>query len=152
MKVALNGHDFTEENDFTLFTFVGTATLFSYWPYIIGFLLALLALIALIMFCSAWVEEVRPEPEEQEVEKAGRPGEVSEQKKRGPASGLRPHTLRDEFGFYRTRGFFAEKQPGAPGSPVVGGSVYRPSEAPGRGSTLLKGFPSPRPSPRPTQI
>ena len=45
-------------------------------------------------------------------EKSRRAPRGEEEQKAGAAAGpsAKPHTLRDEFGFYRTRGFFPEKQ------------------------------------------
>ncbi len=115
VRVAINGIDYTGENDNTVFTFVGTATVFVYWPYIIGIILGLLALIALILCCHAVVTKATEIPEE---------GPEEERNRRvASGSGGRPHTLRDEFNFCRTRGYFQEH----PQSPAPGG---RPSANP----------------------
>jgi len=105
LKVAMNGHDYTQENAFTLFTFVGSATLLNYWPYIVGIILGILALIALIMCCSAMLSKVPA------LKPAAQPEVVERGMGRRPAAqvGQRPHTLRDDFGLYRTRGIFNEK-------------------------------------------
>jgi hypothetical protein len=98
----MNGHDFTPETEETLFTFIGSRTVLSYWPYIIGLLLGVLALIALIMCCTAMGSKVIPEESNLEAERhrRGAPGDTR-----------KPHTLRDEMGFYRTRGYFPEPSP-----------------------------------------
>ena len=101
--MAINGEDFTEENENTDFTFIGTASLFIYWPQIIGIILALLALLALIVFCSTAIKTVN-QPEEV-VGEYGR-GRGPE---RGSARG-KQHVLRDEYGFFRTRGYFNSGQ------------------------------------------
>ena len=116
----MNGYDYTEENEDTLFTFVGTANVFSYWPYVAGLILGVMALIALIMCCSALLEKM-PKAigfgEAPQVEMTGRkPGSVA-----GPS--VQPHTLRDEFGFYRTRGFFAD-HPSSPSPAARGRSTF----------------------------
>ena len=109
--MAINGIDYTSENDNTVFTFFGTATVFVYWPYIIGIILGLLALIALILCCQAVITKYS---EPAEDERAGR---------RPPGTVARPHTMRDDYGFYRTRGFFQEH----PESPAPrGSSVHGP--------------------------
>lgn len=119
MQVAINGYDYTDPNDNTVFTFLGTASLFIYWPYIIGVILGLLAIIALIICCSAVIEKST----ESDIKE-------SRGHKKPSVGGLggRPHTLRDEFGFYRTRGFFQEhSQSPAPGA--RGTSVYNPQSS-----------------------
>ncbi len=112
LQVALNGHDFTAENEFTIFTFIGTATVFSYWPYIVGLILGILALIALIMCCSALIGkggEEAPPVGISEHERHKRPG--------APGSAM-PHIVRDDFGFYRSRGYFADREQPSP-SPLA---------------------------------
>ena len=119
----MNGFDFTKESDLLVFTFVGTGTVFSYWPYIVGVMLGVLALIALIMCCSALYANI-PQPEVSEMRKKGRPS----------ADNKRPHTLRDEYGFYRSRGFFPDKgvspSPGGKQSIYPGQSSIRPTKSP----------------------
>lgn len=115
LRVAINGEDFTEENENTDFTFIGTASLFIYWPYIIGIILALLALLALIVFCSTAIKTVN-QPEEV-VGEFG-PGRERE---RASARG-KQHVLRDDYGFFRTRGYFAQGQKSPRSSVNYGGS------------------------------
>ncbi len=122
VRVAINGHDYTDENENTLFTFVGTATLFLYWPYIIGILLGLLALIALIICCSAALNKMA---ETEVMERARKPGQESAS---AGLFGKPPHTLRDEFGFYRTRGYFQGHQQ-SPAPPGTRSTVYNPPSA-----------------------
>lgn len=117
----MNGQDYTPETEKTLFTFIGSRTVLSYWPYIIGLLLGVLALIALIMCCTAFYHPA-PVPEEPLSEARG--------KKHGQGNlGAKPHTLRDEFGLYRVRSIFPDKSPGPGGnrSTLVPGS-NRPSQ------------------------
>ena len=67
----MNGQDYTEENENTAFTFIGTGSLFIYWPYIIAALLVLLALLFLVLFVSAELEKVS-EPVTEEAKRVGR--------------------------------------------------------------------------------
>jgi hypothetical protein len=55
ITVALNGQDFDEETSDVDFTFLGTASSLSFWPYVIGTLLIGLLLVAMIVYCSAWI-------------------------------------------------------------------------------------------------
>ena len=103
MRVALNGIDYTAENEHCLFTFIGTATVFKYWPYIIAILLGLLVLIGLVLCCSLLLTRLS------QIEM-----------KRGP-EGRRPYVLRDDLGFVRHRGYFAEKESPMPGQKSIGG-------------------------------
>ncbi len=128
LKVALNGHDFTAENPYTLFTFVGTATVFTYWPYIVGIILGVLALIALIMCCSAMFDKIPKifQPEEPAEDRAKRaPPAAAAPGGAGSVPGIaqRPHTIRDEFGLFRTRAMYMEK-PASP-SPSLGRSTLQ---------------------------
>lgn len=136
----MNGHDYTDETDKSDFAFIGTASIFIYWPYFIGVLLALIALIALIICCSAAMSRMSKPGGDQGVNErsAGRGGRGGQGGQGANQSG-RPHTLRDEYGFYRTRGYFQGVQQ-SPISSVRGGSVYgnppsvrpRPSQMGGR--------------------
>ena len=58
ITVALNGQDFDEETSEVDFTFVGQGSTLGFWPYVIGTLLIGLLLIALIVFCSAFLQKV----------------------------------------------------------------------------------------------
>jgi len=73
-------------------------------------------LVALILCCTLAATKIA---EQQEIkERARRPGRDA-----GPGVGGRPHAIRDEYGFYRTRGYFpgyqASPAPGARGSSLV---------------------------------
>ena len=107
----MNGQDYTEENENTAFTFIGTGSLFIYWPYIIAALLVLLALLFLVLFVSAELEKVSI-PVSENVPKPGRKERPSKQ-----------HVLRDDYGFYRTRGYFQNRQ----GSPSSGRGSINPA-------------------------
>eukprot|EP00824_Muranothrix_gubernata_P008912 TRINITY_DN2148_c0_g1_i1.p1 TRINITY_DN2148_c0_g1~~TRINITY_DN2148_c0_g1_i1.p1 ORF type:complete len:1639 (+),score=352.12 TRINITY_DN2148_c0_g1_i1:139-5055(+) len=97
VRVAINGQTWTDENDKCLFTFLGNATYFVYWPYFIGFILVALLLIAAIMFlASLWSRLMIPQKE----------GNVQ--------TALAPHAIRDDFGLMRTRSTYKPKR-GGPG-------------------------------------
>lgn len=142
----MNGHDYTANNEHTLFKFVGTKTLFSYWPYIIGIILGIIAIIALIICCSSFIPSPSSGPSpppavpiDDDLDVAHR-GNKPKDAGNAPALAKRPHTLRDEFGLYRTRGYFPDKQ----ASPAPSGRntfLPRPSAAPNKSSML---------SPKPT--
>lgn len=131
----MNGYDYTQESDNLVFTFVGTGTVFSYWPYIVGVMLGVLALIALIMFCSALYANI-PQPETMEMKR----------KARASGEGHKPHTLRDEYGFYRTRGFFPEKDLV---SPSPGGRSYVQNQKFYPGQSIYSGYRPSAKSPAP---
>lgn len=57
LTVALNGQDFDEDSSEVDFSFVGTGSSLSFWPYVIGTLLIGLLLVALIVFCSALLQK-----------------------------------------------------------------------------------------------
>ena len=69
------------------------------------------------------------------MERAQKPPPVDEGRAGSAGMGGRPHTLRDEYGFYRTRGYFqGYQQSPAPGAR---GSLYNPQSARGK-SSLMK--------------
>lgn len=58
ITVALNGQDFDEEQSDADFTFIGTGSTLVFWPYVLGTLLIGLLLVALIVFCSALLNNI----------------------------------------------------------------------------------------------
>jgi hypothetical protein len=134
--VAINGEDFTEENENTDFTFIGTASLFIYWPEIILIILALLALLTLIVFCSTAIKTVN-QPEEVVGEYGPGRGRGRE---RASARG-KQHVLRDDYGFFRTRGYFnsGQKSPRSSvnnrESRIAPGSIIGPPKGSGIGTS-----------------
>lgn len=59
LTVALNGQDFDEESSDIDITFVGTGSTLSFWPYVVGTLLLGLLLVAIFMFCSAYIDRAQ---------------------------------------------------------------------------------------------
>lgn len=123
MKVAMNGIDYTSENENTGFTFIGTGTYLAYWPYIIAIILGLFALIALIICCTATAQSLAEPNEAPNQEHHGRRVNDDEGNAGAALKGVhRPHTIRDEYNFIRTRGVFVD-HPQSP-APGVRGSTY----------------------------
>jgi len=53
VTVSMNGQDFDDENSEVDFTFVGTGSTLSFWPYVLGTLIIGMLLVAMITFCAA---------------------------------------------------------------------------------------------------
>eukprot|EP00826_Nyctotherus_ovalis_P040356 TRINITY_DN3974_c0_g4_i6.p3 TRINITY_DN3974_c0_g4~~TRINITY_DN3974_c0_g4_i6.p3 ORF type:complete len:139 (-),score=35.75 TRINITY_DN3974_c0_g4_i6:1101-1517(-) len=105
----MNGVDFTSDNEDTLFTFIGTGTMLNYWPYVVGIILGILAIIGLIMLLSwCWEKQKAAAPVDNEYqERAGGRQKQSGVKKK------QAHTLRGDWGNSVPRGLFLDKDQAA---------------------------------------
>lgn len=105
VRVALNGRDYTEQNENTYFTFFGTGTMLMYWPYILIGLLLLLVLIGLILCCSQFF-----------AGRAAEPAAVNA----NAQPGRRAHAFRNDAGMWVTGGLLPTGQ-----KKRFGGSQYQ---------------------------
>lgn len=92
ITVALNGQDFDEDNSEVDFTFVGTGSTLVFWPYVIGTLLIGLLLVALIVFCSALLQQASFE-------------RVVALKSNVRQSRSRPYVIRDPYDQFTSRAY-----------------------------------------------
>ena len=94
LTVALNGQDFDEETSDADFTFVGTGSTLVFWPYVIGTLLIGLLLVALIVFCSAFLQKISFE-------------RIVDQKSSSVRRSNRPYVIRDPYDQFTSRAYSA---------------------------------------------
>jgi hypothetical protein len=104
LEVAMNGVEFASDNKNTLFTFIGTGTVLNYWPYLIGIILGILAIIGLILLLIWCWEQQKSELVQQEFQEMA----ASKEKKSG-VKRVQPHTLRNDWGGSIPRSLFPNK-------------------------------------------
>lgn len=91
LTVALNGQDFDEDSSDIDITFVGTGSTLSFWPYVLGTLLLGLLLVAIFVYCSAFMEKVNFETVVQQRQ-------VARQRSK-------PHVIRDPYDQFTSRAY-----------------------------------------------